>query len=199
MPPISQAPTEVPTEIKIQINELAKTWKKCPYRPRVTQEVEQVWNRFLSSWVESNLPLLIRKPKNNRGHVIKHYTGRELVPVDNSPSHWAYSLALRGECPSLTSLDMDDIPVAMVFKGLERENAIYTRTKQEINLNSLGWKVCHIDSVGLNTQNNISDIDIKILKNHFIKLLDPGNMFLLPKSIGALGEIDVFIREISNK
>lgn len=39
------------------------------------------------------------------------------------------------------------------------------------------------------------EIWIYLIKEHFRKYINPNNMFVLPKEIGYLGEIDVFIEE----
>lgn len=76
-------------------------------------------------------------------------------------------------------------------KQLE-ENAKY---KKHLGSILEGWKLCHIDSVGFNTNKKINELDINDIKEHFKKFMDPNNMFLLPKEIGDLGEIKEFIEE----
>jgi hypothetical protein len=49
--------------------------------------------------------------------------------------------------------------------------------------------------VGFNTNTSIEGLEISDIENHFRKYLNPNNMFVLPKEIGYLGEIDVFIEE----
>ena len=57
------------------------------------------------------------------------------------------------------------------------------------------WKLCHIQPVGFNTHTSIEDLEISDIEDHFRKYVNPNNMFVLPKEIGYLGEIDVFIEE----
>lgn len=57
------------------------------------------------------------------------------------------------------------------------------------------WKLCHIESIGLNTNTPIIDLDIEVIKEHFRKYVNPKNMFVLPKEIGDLGEIEAFIEQ----
>lgn len=61
------------------------------------------------------------------------------------------------------------------------------------------WKVCHIDPVGFNSNKSIEELDIVAIKEHFKKLASPYNMFVLPKEIGDLGEIQIFIDEQRRK
>ena len=49
--------------------------------------------------------------------------------------------------------------------------------------------------MGFNTNKSIEKLDISEIKEHFRKYANPNNMFVLPKEIGYLGEIDVFINE----
>ncbi len=61
------------------------------------------------------------------------------------------------------------------------------------------WKLCHIQPVGFNTNTSIEDLEISAIEDHFRKYVNPNNMFILPKEIGYLGEIDVFIKNRSDK
>jgi hypothetical protein len=49
--------------------------------------------------------------------------------------------------------------------------------------------------VGFNSRKSIKEIPIELIEDHFRKLANPKNIFLLPKQIGALGEIQQFIDE----
>lgn len=59
--------------------------------------------------------------------------------------------------------------------------------------------MCHIQPVGFNTNTSIEDLEISDIEDHFRKYVNPNNMFVLPKEIGYLGEIDVFIEEQKRK
>lgn len=49
--------------------------------------------------------------------------------------------------------------------------------------------------MGFNTNKNIEDLEISDIEDHFKKYVNPKNMFVLPKEIGYLGEIDIFVEE----
>src|SRR5687767_15011479 len=100
---IPAAPQETPRSIRDGISAAARAWFKDPVRPRVSPEVLARWDELLTGWADAHdLPLLIRKARDNRGHALVHAeTGRTLVPTDNSPAHWSVALALCGACPSL--------------------------------------------------------------------------------------------------
>ena len=88
----------------------------------------------------------------------------------------------------------------MVFIATKeiKEKAKYTKPLGP--LHSLrNWKVCHIKPVGFNTNTSIENIDISDIKEHFWRYVNPNNMFILPKEIGDLGEIDIFIEEQKKK
>ena len=55
-------------------------------------------------------------------------------------------------------------------------------------------KINHIKPVGLNSK-EIKNIDINEIIKYFKRYANPINMFLLPKDIGGLGEIQEFIDE----
>ena len=57
------------------------------------------------------------------------------------------------------------------------------------------WKLCHIEPVGMNSRKNIADLDINEIIKYFERYANPMNMFILPKEIGGLGEIQEFIDE----
>ena len=57
------------------------------------------------------------------------------------------------------------------------------------------WKLCHIEPVGFNSNKPIEELEIKDIQEHFRKYANPNNMFVLPKEIGYLGEIQIFIDE----
>jgi hypothetical protein len=63
-------------------------------------------------------------------------------------------------------------------------------------VNNRGWKLGHIDEVGLNTQTPLSEIPIDTLKRHFCDLLKPSNHFLVPLAWAGLGEVPEIIVQI---
>lgn len=74
-----------------------------------------------------------------------------------------------------------------------REKGKYTKPLGHFSLP--GWKLCHIEPIGFNTNKSLEETDINELKGHFRKYASPRNMFVLPKEIGDLGEIPIFIEE----
>lgn len=85
----------------------------------------------------------------------------------------------------------------MVLTGKESETAKYKgkmRVKMDPpNLNTHGWKVCHIVRVGLNDKTPVTSIAIETLTKHLCAFLNPCNIFLVPKVYGSLGELPEFI------
>lgn len=123
------------------------------------------------------------------------------MPVDNSPAHWAYILALTGKQPDLdeirSELAKDHIPVAMIMKKEEKVQAQLKCTRGAgFSLNELGWKLAHIEGVGLNDRAPITEQSIEVLKRHFQRLMSPSNMFLMPLKLEGLAEISAVIEEI---
>lgn len=165
------------------------------------------------------MPLHIRKADGNRGSVVVHDSGRQLVPVDNSVAHWAFALALCGAKPTLSDVRLwigeDRIPVAMALAKAEQAQATYRRLMPTAprragsadaieavvaggmrfappSLNALGWKVCHIEPVGIG-RGDIRSLRMDTLTDHFRRYLDPSNMFLVPKAWSGLGEMPEMI------
>ena len=141
----------------------------------------------------------MRKARDNRGHALVHVgTGRTLVPTDNSPAHWSMSLALCGTCPSLDEirehLATNRIPVAMVIRAAEKLGAKYTCTRQSTRgPNDMGWKVAHVENVGIGYADAVTLLPWAVLTAHFVRFLSPSNMFLVPKEYAGVAETPEFI------
>jgi hypothetical protein len=124
-----------------------------------------------------------------------------LVPVDNSPANWCLANAILGRQPDLAAvlsgLESGAVPIAMMFTKAEREAARFRGTLSGADdppdLNSLGWKVGHVREVGLRSRVAITVLPIETLQEHHRLLLDPANMFLVPKTHAGLAELPEFI------
>lgn len=191
---LKYCPDPLPPDLTSLACALATAWINSPHRPLISREALDHWSALIEEWVETeDMPLFVRKHRRDRGHLVPHCSGRNLVPCDNSAAHWAYALALCGLCPSLVRirawLEADQIPLAMALSQSESSQAHYKSAAQPASLNGLGWKICHIDSVGIRLRGRISDLPIDDLKKHFRRYMSPSNMFLVPKAWGGLGEM----------
>ncbi len=142
------------------------------------------------------MPLYIRKVRGNKGSMLAHESGRSLVPVDNSPAQWACWLALNGERPALDQIRAwiagDAIPVGLALSAAEGRTAKYRCGLAGVPINKRGWKVCHIEPVGLG-HGDIRTLPLYALHDHFRRNLDPGNLFVVPKAWAGLGEMPEMI------
>ena len=124
-----------------------------------------------------------------------HPSGREIIISDNSVAIWVYSNVLKNMVFTLSQIKNmllnNELPMVFMQTKEIKANAKYSKALGADSLR--GWKVCHIDSVGFNTSKKLLDIDIDIIKDHFRRYANPNNMFILPKEIGYLGEVNVFI------
>jgi hypothetical protein len=122
-----------------------------------------------------------------------------LVPTDNSPAHWALGLALTGCVPTVPQLhqwfEQDAIPIAMVLKTAEKVKAHYQCTRSAISLNKLGWKVGHLSDVAFG-RGEPDEVPIEQLHNHFRRLLNPCNMFVVPLQWSAIAELPQMVDAI---
>lgn len=199
MPELFRCPTAVPEEIERFIIAAADAWAFSALRPKLSLEAAIHWDRVIREWLEDEtVPLYVRKMSRNRGQVIKHVTGRILIPADNSPAHWSYCAAFSDLRPSLTDIkrliDNDEIPVAMAMSTQERQAARYRCMRSSFrNPNRLNWKVCHKQPVALRSRGHISQMPIDVIRRHFYDFLLPSNMFLVPKKLSGLGEVPQFI------
>lgn len=188
----------LPSELTRSARQLAEAWIHDPTRPTVAEDVRVHWKRLVEEWIQNaDMPLYVRKFRGNRGQELTHTSGRILVPVDNSTAHWAFASALQGQTPSLPDvralMERDEMPVAMAFTKVEREAARFTCNRNQVNLNTLGWKVCHIEPVGMKSRGEITQLPIEVLLKHFRRYLSPTNMFLVPKIWSGLGEMPEMI------
>ncbi len=188
----------VPDEVRAGLEELAVTVNRSPHCLRFVEEsVRTRWKKLLDEWeVAQDIPLLVRKGSGRRGSEVVHESGRKLVLCDNSPAQWGCWLAVGGRTPSVAQVrewfDCDAIPVAMALGAEERKQARYQCPLREYSVNLHGWKLCHIEPVGLNVRGPLDRIPIAKVQAAFRNLLDPANYFLLAKPLSGLGEVRAF-------
>ena len=84
----------------------------------------------------------------------------------------------------------DRIPVAMILKSIEKATATYRFTLGKVRTpNEYGWKVAHLNAVGLGNAGQLEAIPIAILRDRFVRFLSPRNMFLVPTAYAGLAEL----------
>lgn len=199
------APSLLPSTMPSLLAELARVWAENPGRPCPALNVLQHWDQLIDTWARNvAFPLYVRKANDNRGSIILHRSGRSLIPCDNSTAQWAFTNAILGTMPTLEEIhsfiNQDSIPVAMIMKTSEKKKAKYHCTlRGSINPNAAGWKVCHIQGVGLATRTPIAEIDESVLLKHFHKLMTPRNMFVIPLKYAGLGELPEFCEAIGRR
>jgi hypothetical protein len=114
------------------------------------------------------------------------------------------AMALCGECPSLDEIralfSADRVPVAIVIKASEKVRAKYRCTRQSTpGPNQMGWKVAHIDDVGLGYIEALTAVHIRELQEHFVRFLSPANMFLVPKAYAGIAETTDFVNAFRSR
>ncbi len=186
-------------EIREKIKEIGVLWKYSEHNPHIDNGVLDYWQSIIIEWSENTgMPLIIRKDANKlKGMSFTHPTGREIIVSDNTFAIWVYNRVLNGITFSLGQLkDMlraNEIPMVFMQSGKMMEDAKYTKPLGAFSLPE--WKLCHIEPVGFNSNKSIEELSIIDIKEHFKKYASPANMFVLPKEIGDLGEIQIFIDE----
>ncbi len=185
-------------DIRQKIKEIGLLWRNSPNNPSIDSELLRKWDKLIDEWIEDEtMPLIIRKETSKRGESFMHPSGREIIVSDNTVAIWVFSNVLNGKVFTLSDikecLKHNELPMVFMATKEIKENAKYTKPLGDYKL--LNWKVCHVKSVGFNTNKSIEKLDISEIKEHFRKYANPNNMFVLPKEIGYLGEIDVFINE----
>ena len=191
----------LPAEMATLLAQLGEIWAHASDRPQVAKPVNHAWDALINDWIVSDLPLVIRKGGRNRGTEFRHQSGRQLVVADNSPAHCAFSCAIRGETYDIDGihglLERDEIPFALATKKLEKATMRYKRTLgARDSVNKRGWKLCHIDNVGLSTKTPLEAVPIETLCAHFRRFLAPSNQFVVPLRWGGLGEVSEFVEGV---
>ena len=120
-----------------------------------------------------------------------------LFVSDNTFAIWVYNRVLNKVTYNLGQLKemlfSNEIPMVFIQTEEIKEKAKYIKPLGAFSLPE--WKLCHIEPVGFNSNKTIDEFSIEDIKEHFKKYASPLNMFVLPKEIGDLGEIQIFIDE----
>jgi hypothetical protein len=193
---------EFSSDLSDKLREVGELWALSSHRPRVESGIRCHWDKLIDAWADSDLPLVVRKSSGGvRGGMITHMGGRNIILADNSPALWAFMRAFQGFTYSLdelrNQLESGSIPFAFAIKSSEKSQMKYKGTLSAAdNLNKRGWKLCHIEGVGLRSATPVIDIPIERLVKHFRLLLKPSNHFLVYLSCAGLGELPQVIDEI---
>ena len=184
--------------------EIGRLWAQSDERPRVSSEARRSWDDLIDQWAASDLPLVIRKSGNIRGAAILHTTGREIVLADNSPAQWAFMRAYAGHSYSLSDISemlaRDVIPFAYATKSAEKAQMKFRCTLAGVdNVNKCGWKLCHVDDIGLSTRTPVGDVPLELLVRHFKLFMKPSNHFVVPLAWSGLGEVREVIEAIRDR
>lgn len=190
---LSVCPAALPAELQVHLVAFAEGWARHGARPQPSPNMRLAWDDLVADWASADdLPLFVRKTSGNRGAVVRHQSGRDLVPVDNSPAQWAYAFACGDSALSLADvrrlLALDQIPVAMIFKKAEKAVARYRCALGKSGTATAGCKLGHLHPVGLGG-GEPTQLPISALKGHFQTLMSPSNMFLMPLQWGGIAEI----------
>ena len=186
-------------EIQEKIREIGELWRNSKYNPQIDNEVLNHWNSVIIEWSEDEeMPLIIRKDANKlKGMSITHPSGRDIIVSDNTSAIWVYNRVMNKITYNLGQLKEmllgNEIPMVFMQTKEMMEKAKYTKPLGSFSLPE--WKLCHIEPVGFNSNKSIEELSIIDIKEHFKKYASPSNMFVLPKEIGDLGEIQIFIDE----
>lgn len=192
-------------EIKEKIKEAGELWRNSSINPlspkhqyyhRIKAARDQ-WSKLIDDWInDSSIPLVVRKGISKRGTSIQHPDGREIIYSDNTMATWVFSNVLNGQtlnlCQIKVLLKCKQLPMVFIATADIKKQAEYIEPLGSYALK--GWKLCHIKPVGFNDNQSISEIKMPCIIEHFRNYANPQNMFVLPKEIGYLGEIQEFIQ-----
>ena len=194
---IPRCPRTLPQNILKEIEAIGKLWKQSDINPKFSINVLDEWSKLITNWKDDDkMPLIIRKSGEIRGQEIIHNNGRAIIISDNSPAQWVCYNVLSGITYNkeqiIDLLKNDKIPISFAIKAKEKDKIKYKCILGKYSINKFGWKLCHIEDVGLKSSRQINEIDIVTLEKKFFLLMNPKNFFLVPKAIGGIGEIKEF-------
>jgi hypothetical protein len=198
---LPQSPSPLPTALDSLLMQLASAWAGSEARPRISAEAVAHWETIIEQWIAArDLPLFVRRwgREEARGQIVKHSSGREVVPSDNSLAHWVFVSAFDNDRPTLADIrqliERRELPVALALRASERVGCEFKGGKNlRASPRELGWRVCHKEPVGLRQPGRLAELPIGTLEAHFRRFLSPSNMFLVPKLLGGLGELPQMI------
>lgn len=197
--PLPDCSANVSPALREALRDLGRRWAADPARPTIAEHTLRAWRQLVEEWItDERLPLLVRKFRQNRGALVESGFGRKLVPTDNSPAQWVFAIAFDGICPSVQEvaewLADGRIPVAVAFSGGEREGATYRGLLGRCpGTGSAGWKLAHLERVGLGGRGAIESFSRSAIEHHFRLLMSPDNMFVVPAAWAGLAEVDEFL------
>jgi hypothetical protein len=161
MPSLPACHARIPRLLDEHISALGAAWFDNDDRPRISSHIASRWDQLLMDWLEDHsLTLLVRKHNRNRGTILASASGRLLVPTDNSPAQWVFTMAYEGNCPSKHELAellvSDRIPIAMAMSKEEKASAARKCGLGRFSVNRKGWKLAHSRRIGFNTSRSLS-------------------------------------------
>ena len=197
MPSLPVCHARIPKLLDEQISALGAAWFNNVDRPRITSDTASRWGQLLTDWLDDHsLALLVRKHNRNRGTILASASGRLLVPTDNSPAQWVFTLAYEDTCPSKHELAeflaSDKIPVAMAMSKEEKASAARKCSLGKFSVNRKGWKLAHARGIGFNSSRSLGETDDQDLRQHVLAFLSPTNLFVVPSAWAGLAEVESF-------
>jgi hypothetical protein len=161
----------------------------------------------------ATMPLLVRKESNKWGGYIRSHPAREsgVAHCDNSPAQWvrrrcleeSYGIGEIIEYPHLETLILNRaFPLRMVIKTKVRLDPLCEfkkglRPKDGVST-ELGYHTAHVVDVGLDVSSEIKDVAIDHLELHFIRLMSPLNMMVVPMPLKGLADLACFRKAALN-
>ena len=182
-----------------RISALADAWFNSTDRPRISSTTSARWDQLLQDWLaDRSLAILIRKHNRNRGVMLASASSRLVVPTDNSPAQWVFTLAHEDQCPTKLELadllSTDKVPVAMAMSKEEKASAARRCSLGKYSVNRKGWKLAHARDIGLNSSRSLGETSDEDLHRHFVAFLSPKNLFVVPSAWAGLAEVESFAR-----
>ena len=162
--------------------------------PHPEVAVARAWDQVVDEWADSKLPIPVRGTGWPRG-TLRTVETRKVLSVDNAAAHWIFTLALKAETRTFEQIQQGWDTRSLGLTGMltqdesanAKEKGYKTEGPRDNSVTAAGWKVCHIDPVGLGA--NKKKLTDAVCVDAFRKLMKPSNMFLVPKQIGGMGEI----------
>ncbi len=205
---IPKAPEPLPSELNDSAAALVEAWLEWPARPKIGRDVAIRWHGLISQWLDdAAMPLFARKSAGTWGGYRKDHPDRPegIVHCDNSPAQWVMRKCLNESYDrsdpvtyeTLTRLVTSlEFPLNMVMDraGKEDEACLFKRSLRPRDgiSSQFRYHTAHVIDVGLADKTEIPSIAISALKLHFLRLMSPLNMLLVPMELKGLADLNGF-------
>jgi hypothetical protein len=202
---------EKPAPLSNEIFDLLRRLSEAVFERYGKQKIppfQTEWHQFFMEWAaDDKAPLLIRRTSPIWMDDSRAF---KIIFCDNSPAHWSTTKAfdnkppvystetveklVRSEIPLFATLSKKErAEIGNLHPGYEEINQLWSKSG-EYSRFADKWRVDHIQDVGVKKRSDgFKKMSRLELKPFFLRLMSPGNIFLTPKTLAGIGDMEVYL------